>query len=98
MSTRLFPLSARYRNWLESSPSPYEKVSGRICGRVKLGPKTSDGTDSSVNGGEYSTSVELPAANAFPRLMNMLPKEVRAIPKARAGNTTSGLLSVAGEL
>ena len=28
--TRLLPLSARYRDWLESNASPYEKVSGRI--------------------------------------------------------------------
>ena len=64
----------------------------------KAGPKTSDGVDALVNGGVYSTIDELPSANEAPRLMNMPPLETNAIPKARAGITTSGLLSVAGAL
>jgi hypothetical protein len=63
-----------------------------------VGPKICDGTDELVNGGVYSTSVELPPENVFPWLMNMLPMEVSAMPNARAGITTSGLLSEAGVL
>ena len=56
-----------------------------------------DGVDLAVKGGEYSTSVELPAGNELPWLMNMFAEE-NAIAKARADITASGLLSLAGEL
>ena len=65
---------------------------------MKVGPKITDGTDALVNGGKYSTVDELPSEKVWPWLMNMPPSEVIAMPKARAGTTTSGLLSLAGVL